>query len=136
MLSSFTVKSFYRKLGRQYTEFKHLHTICLGSSRSLRYDAKVWPTETKKISRCFGTSFYFYDKSEPKKNAVQLQKEVQNQKSVKIETQKAPSGITVKAETDEDNVVTKVTIQKSEAPAPKPVPPGKYKFSFIFLVDI
>ncbi|KAI8440277.1 hypothetical protein MSG28_001634 [Choristoneura fumiferana] len=132
MLSSFTVKSFYRKLGRQYTELKHLHTICTGSSRPLRYDVKIWPTETKKLSRCFGTSYYFYDKSEPKKDAVQLQKEVQNQKSVKIETQKAPSGITVKAETDEDNVVTKVTIQKSEAPAPKAVPPVKKRLLIDF----
>ncbi|KAI8440269.1 hypothetical protein MSG28_001634 [Choristoneura fumiferana] len=120
------------KLGRQYTELKHLHTICTGSSRPLRYDVKIWPTETKKLSRCFGTSYYFYDKSEPKKDAVQLQKEVQNQKSVKIETQKAPSGITVKAETDEDNVVTKVTIQKSEAPAPKAVPPVKKRLLIDF----
>lgn len=133
MLSSFTVKSFYRKLGRQYTELKHLHTICTRSSRSLRYDAKIWPIEPKKLSRCFGTSYYFYDKSEPKKDAVQLQKETQNQNSVKIETQKAPSGITVKAETDEDNVVTKVTIQKSEAPAPKSVPPGKHNIHIYFI---
>ncbi|XP_063374634.1 proton-coupled zinc antiporter SLC30A9, mitochondrial [Cydia amplana] len=121
LLSSFTVKSFYRKLGRQCTNFKHVHSFCSGS---LRYDAKILPAVTRKSARYFTTSFRFYDKSETKKDIIQGEN---NKNTQKLIVQKPQGSISVKAETDEDSSVTKVTIQKVQAQGSKEAAPPPVK---------
>lgn len=121
LLSSFTVKSFYRKLGRQCTNFKHVHTFCAGS---LHYVAKTFPAETWRSARYFTTSFRFYDKSETKKDIIQSGN---NKKTQKLIVQKPQGSISVKAETDEDSTVTKVTIQKVQAQGSKDTAPPPVK---------
>ncbi|XP_047989273.1 zinc transporter 9 [Leguminivora glycinivorella] len=117
LLSSFTVKSFYRKLGRQCTNLKHVHTFCAGT---LRYDVRTLPAETRRSARYFTTSFRFYDKSEKKKDIKQVE---HSQKAQKLIVQKPQGSISVKAETDDDSTVTKVTIQKVQAASKEAAPP-------------
>lgn len=126
MLPSIAVKYLYRKLGRRAVEFKHLHTIYFGSKRILQQEiANV----DKKFWKYINTSVHVYDKSNAKdaKKYTESPSLKENQKIIK---QSATGDIVVKTETNEDNVVTKVTIEKSTAtkPPPKqPVPaPGDY----------
>lgn len=98
--------TFYRKFGRQYVQIKH-YSSCLAAYRALQRDNIFTVDNSSKLYRYFRSSVYFNEKSEI--NDVKL-----NAKDIK-ETEKVKQklgNIIVKTETDADNIVTKVTIEK------------------------
>ncbi|CAH0397484.1 unnamed protein product [Chilo suppressalis] len=108
MLPSLAVKWFYRKLSRSPAEFKYLHTLNSSNLKALQdfcVDKKIW--------RYVNTSIHVYDKSNPKDVKVYADKSAVKTDH-KIIKQGATGDIIIKTETD-DNVVTKVTIEKLQA---------------------
>lgn len=111
MLPSVAVKYFYRNLTRHSTEIKYLHSLCFAAPRIFRQDIFH---ESKKLWRCVHTSTYLLDKP-VSINALQPEKASPDGDSAnKIIKQSVTGDIIVKTETDDNNVVTKVTIEKSK----------------------
>lgn len=127
----FSLRKFeclYRRIGRR-SDYKKFHVICVdfpSFSNKISYNGVRF--DGKKLYRYFSTSMCFKEKSEPKDNkdgngySITLKKE--NEEIIKKVNTDIPSDILVKAETDKDKVVTKVTIEKVKNDL-KP-PPGKY----------
>lgn len=108
--------NFYRKFGRQYTQWKYYNSICIGAYRILQRESILSLQNNKKIYRRIYTSAYFNDKSEIKDAKDITDKLTAGGKdSHRTLKEKSLGDIIVKTETDADKVVTKVTIEKAKS---------------------
>lgn len=132
MLPSFAFKHLYRKLGRRSVEIKQLHTLYFGNTRLLQQEFSVID---KHFWRYINTSIHLSDKSNAK-DAKTYDERPSPKEDVKVIKQSATGDIVVKTESDVNNVVTKVTIEKSSVgtlPPKQPAPsPGKI---FVYCKD-
>lgn len=101
--------TFYRKFGRQYVQIKR-YSSCLAAYRALQGDNIFTVDNSSKLYRYFRSSVYFNEKSEIK-DAKDVKLNANDIKETEKVKQKL-GNIIVKTETDADNVVTKVTIEK------------------------
>lgn len=122
MLPSVAAKCFYRNLSRHSIEIKYLHSLCFAAPKIFRQHIYH---ERKALWRCVHTSSYLLDK--PENNAMHKEKGSPDSKTAnKVIKQSVTGDIIVKTETDDNKVVTKVTIEKSKPPGkPVEVPQNK-----------
>ncbi|CAG9792013.1 unnamed protein product [Diatraea saccharalis] len=109
MLPSVAIKCFYQKLGTRPAEFKHLHTVYSSHVKVLK-DFYV----DKKTIRYINTSINVFNKSNDHADKSALKTDH------KVIKQGATGDIIIKTETDENKVVTKLTIEKSQPITPPP----------------
>ncbi|XP_023946958.1 zinc transporter 9 [Bicyclus anynana] len=130
MLPSFA-STFYRKFGRHYVQIKHYNS-CIAAYRVLQRDNIFSVDINKKLCRYFRSSVCLNDKSK-KIDIKDIKLNANEDKGTEnVVKQKAlANNIIVKTETDVDNIVTKVTIEKpkvqQEAAEKQAVVPPKRK---------
>ncbi|XP_050342219.1 zinc transporter 9 [Nymphalis io] len=109
--------NFYRKFGRQYSQLKYYNSLCIGSYRIVHRESFFATNMNQKLNRSISTSAIFNDKIEGKDSKDVMDK--LNPSDVAKDTKnslknKSLGDIIVKTETDADNVITKVTIEKAK----------------------
>lgn len=105
---------FCARFGRQYTPLKSYHTLCFASYRIIHRESIFAINRNKKINKNIYSSAIFYDKSEvDSRSAPDKLNEIVKDKHNTLK-EKTLGDIIVKTETDADNVVTKVTIEKAK----------------------
>lgn len=102
--------SLCRKLGIHYSQFKTYNLVNVRAYYILRSERNFVRYPNTKLYRCLHTSSYYYDKNT--KNSASLA--VGDDKDKNLQKQKTLDNIIVKTETDANNTVTKVTIEKSK----------------------
>lgn len=132
MLPSVAAKCFYRNLSRHSYDIKYLHSLCFAAPRIFRQGIFH---EGKELWRCVHSSAYLLDKPKSK-NALQTEKaSPASENANKIIKQSVTGDIIVKTETDDSQVVTKVTIEKTKPPdKPADAPEPKPGYCFIILI--
>ncbi|XP_026765372.1 zinc transporter 9 [Galleria mellonella] len=135
MLPSLFVKNIYRKLSRRSIQLRHLHAISYRFPKVLKYE--TYCGINKKSWRFINTTSIVHDKSTPKDENDLKKQSLANAESTSksIITQSTTGDIVVKTETDEDKVVTKVTIEKaptSSVPKQNTAPPVKKRLLIDF----
>ncbi|XP_045492378.1 zinc transporter 9 [Colias croceus] len=111
----FAASAFCRSVGRRYVQIKSVSPLYFSASRIICGKVQVTITCNRKSSRFLHISAYVNSKSEIRNSQEQQVKENEPQRdSSNVVKKKDLNNITVKTETDDDNKVTKVTIEKSK----------------------
>lgn len=105
-------------MGRRCFHMKRLSYLCVNAPGNLQQNGLLFHVNRNDINRHLKTSAFLFDKSGTAKD---YEKSLNT--TEKLTTTKNVSGIVVKTETDENNVVTKVTIEKPQATPKKEVAP-------------
>ncbi|CAK1578412.1 unnamed protein product [Parnassius mnemosyne] len=104
--------NFFRKMGRRSVHIKKLSYLCFGYTGNIQQNSSLFHLGKNVFKRNFNTSTYFFDKNETA-NGKNNEKHTETNKD-KLCKPKSMSGIEIKTETNENNVVTKVTIEKPQ----------------------
>ncbi|CAG4940922.1 unnamed protein product [Colias eurytheme] len=111
----FAASAFCRSVGRRYVQIKSVSPLYFSASRIICGKVQVTIACNRKSSRFLHISAYVNSKSEIRNSQEPQVKENEPQRdSSNVVKKKDLNNITVKTETDDDNKVTKVTIEKSK----------------------
>lgn len=132
MVYSVAAKCIYRRLSPRYVDLKHINTIYFGGTLSLSHN-DVYCLSSKKLCRHLSVKA-----NDEKENAQSVErKKVSEKNTEKVVKQNALGDIVVKTETNVDNVVTKVTIEKTQSQKSKPdSSPGNFLMSFKYCFNL